>query len=78
MHASTQRPAYTRHISIGDWIYSWHLSQWYQLAYLRRAMAASLLAGRLGTNIPDRILKRSFGILVLAVAAYVTAQALLT
>ena len=59
---------------LGDLHIDWAVTAAFAVA----AMAASLLAGRLGTNIPDRILKRSFGILVLAVAAYVTAQALLT
>ncbi|MDN3935925.1 sulfite exporter TauE/SafE family protein [Arthrobacter sp. YD4] len=59
---------------LGDLHIDWAVTA----AFAMAAMAASLLAGRLGTNIPDRILKRSFGILVLAVAAYVTAQALLT
>lgn len=59
---------------LGDLHIDWAVTA----AFAMAAMAASLLGGRLGTNIPDRILKRSFGILVLAVAAYVTAQALLT
>lgn len=59
---------------LGDLHIDWAVTAAFAVA----AMAASLIAGRLGTNIPDRILKRSFGILVLAVAAYVTAQALLT
>ncbi|MEV8040542.1 sulfite exporter TauE/SafE family protein [Arthrobacter sp. NPDC080082] len=59
---------------LGDLHIDWAVTA----AFAMAAMAASLLAGRLGTNIPDRILKRSFGTLVLAVAAYVTAQALLT
>jgi len=59
---------------LGDLHIDWAVTA----AFAMAAMAASLLAGRLGTNIPDPILKRSFGILVLAVAAYVTAQALLT
>lgn len=58
---------------LGDLHIDWAVTA----AFALTAMAASLAAGRLGTNIPDRILKRSFGILVLAVAAYVTAQALL-
>ncbi|MFS0718507.1 sulfite exporter TauE/SafE family protein [Arthrobacter sp. 1P04PC] len=58
---------------LGDLHIDWAVTAAFAVA----AMAASLIAGRLGTNIPDRVLKRSFGILVLAVAAYVTAQALL-
>ena len=41
------------------------------------AMIASLAAGRLGTGIPDKVLKRGFGTLVLVIAAYVAAQALM-
>jgi uncharacterized membrane protein YfcA len=42
------------------------------------AMAASLAAGRLGTRIPDKVLKRGFGVLVLVIAAYVATRALLS
>ncbi len=41
------------------------------------AMIASLAAGRLGTGIPDKVLKRGFGTLVLVIAAYVAGQALM-
>ncbi|WP_417221115.1 sulfite exporter TauE/SafE family protein [Arthrobacter sp.] len=40
------------------------------------AMAASFLAGRLGRNLPDVVLKRGFAVLVLIVAAYVAYMAL--
>lgn len=45
-------------------------------AFAAAAMAASLAAGRLGRRLPDVILKRGFAVLVLAVAVYVTVQAL--
>jgi len=45
---------------------------------LAAAMVASLAAGRIGTSIPDKALKRGFGILVLVIAAYVAVQALLS
>lgn len=41
------------------------------------AMAASLLAGRLGRRLPDRVLKTSFATLVLIVAAYVAVRAII-
>ena len=47
-------------------------------AFAGTAMIASLAAGRIGTRIPDKALKRGFGILVLMVAAYVAIQALLS
>ncbi len=47
-------------------------------AFAGAAMAASLAAGRIGTRIPDKILKRGFGILVLVIAAYVAIQVLLS
>lgn len=46
-------------------------------AFAGAAMIASLVAGRLGTNIPDKALKRGFGVLVLVIAAYVAGQAAL-
>lgn len=58
---------------LGDLQLDWGITA----AFAGAAMLASLFAGRLGTNIPDRVLKRSFGVLVLLVAAYVTVQALL-
>ncbi|WP_238324754.1 sulfite exporter TauE/SafE family protein [Paenarthrobacter aurescens] len=39
------------------------------------AMAASLLAGRLGRSLPDKALKHGFAILVMLVAGYVIVQA---
>ncbi|MGG5171094.1 sulfite exporter TauE/SafE family protein [Pseudarthrobacter sp. J1738] len=39
------------------------------------AMVASLLAGRYGSKIPDKVLKRSFGALVILVAVFVSVQA---
>ena len=47
-------------------------------AFAIAAMAASLAAGRIGTRIPDKTLKRGFAVLVLAIAAYVAIQALLS
>lgn len=47
-------------------------------AFSAAAMAASLGAGRLGRGIPDRTLKRGFGILVLVIAEFVAVQALLS
>jgi uncharacterized membrane protein YfcA len=47
-------------------------------AFAVTAMIASIVAARLGTGIPDKVLKRGFGSLVLAIAAYVTGQALLS
>lgn len=46
-------------------------------AFAGAAMIASLAAGRLGTNIPDKVLKRGFGVLVLVIAAYVAGQAVM-
>lgn len=59
---------------LGDLQIDWAVTA----AFAAAAMVASLIAGRLGTRIPDKVLKRSFGILVLAVAAYVGGQALLS
>ncbi|QDW29946.1 sulfite exporter TauE/SafE family protein [Arthrobacter sp. KBS0702] len=59
---------------LGDLQIDWAVTA----AFAGAAMAASLVAGRLGTNIPDKVLKRSFGVLVLLVAAYVSVQALLS
>jgi uncharacterized membrane protein YfcA len=42
------------------------------------AMVASLAAGKFGTGIPDKMLKRGFGTLVLVIAAYVAGQALMS
>ncbi|AXJ10991.1 permease [Arthrobacter sp. PM3] len=47
-------------------------------AFAGAAMIASLAAGRLGTNIPDKALKRGFGVLVLVIAAYVAGQAVMS
>ncbi len=47
-------------------------------AFALAAMAASVAAGRFGRGIPDRILKRSFAILVLVIAVFVAVQALLS
>lgn len=44
-------------------------------AFAGTAMLASLLAGRLGRRLPDRVLKTSFATLVLVVAAYVAVRA---
>jgi uncharacterized membrane protein YfcA len=45
-------------------------------AFAVSAMAASLLAGRLGRSLSDIVLKRGFAVLVLGVAVYVAVQAL--
>ncbi|MCQ9164214.1 hypothetical protein [Arthrobacter sp. STN4] len=41
-------------------------------------MAASLMAGRTGVRIPEKIVKRGLGILVLVISAYMAVQALLS
>jgi len=46
-------------------------------AFAVSAMAASLVAGRLGRGLSDKALKRGFAVLVLGVAVYVAAQALI-
>ena len=46
-------------------------------AFAVAAMTASLAAGRLGRGLSDKALKRGFAILVLGVAVYVAAQALI-
>jgi len=46
-------------------------------AFAVSAMAASLIAGRLGRGLSDKALKRGFAVLVLGVAVYVAAQALI-
>ena len=46
-------------------------------AFAASAMAASLVAGRLGRGLSDTVLKRSFAVLVLGVAVYVAVQALI-
>jgi len=46
-------------------------------AFAGTAMLASLLAGRLGRGLPDRVLKTSFAILVLIVAVYVAVRAVI-
>ncbi|GHG52937.1 hypothetical protein GCM10012320_23460 [Sinomonas cellulolyticus] len=45
-------------------------------AFAVAAMAASLIAGRLGRRLPEPVLKRGFAVLVLVVAVYVAVQAL--
>lgn len=45
-------------------------------AFAGTAMLASVIAGRLGRGLPDRVLKTSFAILVLLVAAYVAIRAI--
>jgi uncharacterized membrane protein YfcA len=42
------------------------------------AIVASLAAGRIGTRIPGKALKRGFGILVLVIAAYVAMRTLIS
>lgn len=44
-------------------------------AFAGTAMLASLIAGRLGRRLPDRVLKTSFAVLVLIVAVYVAVRA---
>lgn len=44
-------------------------------AFAASAMLASLIAGRLGRGLPDRVLKTGFAILVLVVAVYVAVRA---
>jgi hypothetical protein len=44
-------------------------------AFAGTAMLASVIAGRLGRGLPDRVLKTSFAILVLGIAAYVAVRA---
>ncbi len=46
-------------------------------AFAASAMAASLVAGRLGRGLSDTVLKRGFAVLVLGVAVYVAVQALI-
>jgi hypothetical protein len=46
-------------------------------AFAGSAMAASLLAGRFGRGLSDKVLKRGFAVLVLGVAVYVAVQALI-
>jgi hypothetical protein len=46
-------------------------------AFALSAMAASLVAGRLGRGLSDKALKRGFAVLVLVIAVYVAVQALL-
>jgi uncharacterized membrane protein YfcA len=58
---------------LGDLQINWAVTAAFSLT----AMAAALAAGRIGTRIPDKALKRGFGILVLVIAAYVAMQALL-
>jgi len=57
---------------LGDLQIGWAVTA----AFAGAAMVASLAAGRIGTGIPDKVLKRGFGILVLVIAAYVAMQAL--
>ncbi|MEO6531372.1 MAG: sulfite exporter TauE/SafE family protein [Specibacter sp.] len=59
---------------LGDLQIDWTVTA----AFAGAAMVASLVAGRIGARIPDKILKRGFGILVLVIAAYVAVQALLS
>ncbi|NUU30149.1 sulfite exporter TauE/SafE family protein [Arthrobacter sp. C9C5] len=59
---------------LGDLQIDWAVTA----AFAGAAMVASLIASRLGARIPDKALKRGFGVLVLLVAAYVTVQALLS
>jgi uncharacterized membrane protein YfcA len=59
---------------LGDLQINWAVTA----AFALTAMAASLAAGRIGTRIPDKALKRGFGILVLVIAAYVAGQTLLS
>ena len=59
---------------LGDLEIDWGVTAAFALA----AMAASVIAGRFGRGIPDRILERSFAILVLVIAVFVAAQALLS
>ena len=51
---------------------------WGVTAAFTCAMAASVAAGRFGRGIPDRVLERSFAILVLVIAVFVAVQALLS
>jgi uncharacterized membrane protein YfcA len=62
---------FTAHI--GDLHLDWAVTG----AFAGAAMIASLAAGRLGTNIPEKALKRGFGVLVLVIAAYVAGQAVM-
>ena len=59
---------------LGDLQIDWAVTA----AFAVTAMAASLVAGRIGTRIPDKALKRGFAILVLVIAVYVAVQAFLS
>lgn len=59
---------------LGDMHINWAVT----LAFAASAMVASLVAGRLGQRLSDKVLKRGFAGLVLLVAVYVAAQALLS
>ncbi|GAA1891805.1 sulfite exporter TauE/SafE family protein [Paeniglutamicibacter psychrophenolicus] len=57
---------------LGNLEFDWSVTAAFAVA----AMAASLLAGRVGRSLPEKLLKRGFAVLVLLVAVYVAFQAL--